>query len=155
MRVIGLILLAVVLCFSHVFAADIPKGLVDSKPDQAMLLSLDDWYAKHPIGDKKGLIADTVYASPRTMVTVRTGVKGWVAGAHYHAATDEVVIVVGGKGEIFVNGKWNPVKNGDIHVCPRGVVHDTRALDENFRFLSIYSPQMPAGGDANFVKAAR
>lgn len=155
MRKFAIVLAVCIVWAAGVFAADIPKGLVDSKPDQALYINLDDWYAKHPVGDRKGLIADTVYASPRTMVTVRTGVKGWVAGPHYHATTDEVVIVVGGKGEILVNGKWMQVKNGDIHVCPRGVVHDTRALDENFRFLSIYSPHMPPGGDANFVKAAQ
>lgn len=155
MKFLPTVVMILMLCASVVCAADIPKGLVDSKPDQAVYINLDDWYAKHPVGDKKGLIVDTVYASPRTMVTVRTGVKGWVAGPHYHATTDEVVIVVGGKGEILVNGKWMQVKNGDIHVCPRGVVHDTRALDENFRFLSIYSPHMPPGGDANFVKASQ
>lgn len=148
------ILMALV-CIGMVGAADIPKGLVDSKLDQALYINLDEWYAQHPVGDKKGLIADTVYSSPRTMVTVRTGVKGWIAGPHYHATTDEVVVVVGGNGEILVNGKWVQVKTEDIHVCPRGVVHDTRALDENFRFLSIYSPQLPPGGDANFVKAAQ
>jgi quercetin dioxygenase-like cupin family protein len=133
-------------------AVDIPKGLIDSKPDQSILINLDDWYAKHPVGDKKGLIVETVFTSPRTDVTVRTGVKGWVGGAHFHATADEIVIVVGGKGEILINGKWIPVKSGDIHVCPRGVVHDTKALDENIRFISIYTPHLPQGGDANFVK---
>jgi quercetin dioxygenase-like cupin family protein len=155
MRFFLCVVLCLLLCTSAVWAADIPKGLVDSKPAEAININLDDWYAKHPIGDKKGLIVDTVYSSPRTMVTIRTGVKGWVSGAHYHATSDEIVVVVGGKGEILLNGKWVPVKAGDIHVCPRGIVHDTRALDENFRFLSIYSPQLPPGGDANFIDVPR
>lgn len=133
-------------------AADIPKGLIDSKPDQAILITPDVWYKEHPVLDKKGLIADTVYSSPRTMVSIRTGVKGWVAGSHFHATTDEIVVVLGGSGEILLNGKWMPVKAGDVHVCPRGVVHDTRALTENFKFMSIYSPQLPPGGDANMIK---
>jgi quercetin dioxygenase-like cupin family protein len=142
----------IVFLATGVFALDIPKGLIDSKPDQAILINLDEWYAKNPVLDKKGLIAATVAASPRSMVTIRTGVKGWSAGAHYHATADEIVIVVGGSGEILVNGKWMPVKKGDVHVNPRGIVHDTRAVSENLQFISIFTPQLAAGGDANYVK---
>ena len=31
-------------------------------------------------------------------------------------------------GEMHINGKWVPVKAGDLHACPRGVAHATRAL---------------------------
>ena len=151
-RIAGGFVAALLLVATIVFATDIPKGLIDSKPDTAILMTLDEWYASHPVMDKKGLIADTVYASPRSMVTVRTGVKGWSAGNHFHATADEIVIVVGGSGEILVNGKWMPVKAGDVHVCPRGVIHDTRATTENLRFISIFTPQLPPGGDANYIK---
>lgn len=149
---VGAAFVFVVACSSWGIAASIPKGLVDSKPDQAMLISPQEWYKAHPVNDKKGLIAETVYSSPRTMVSIRTGVKGWAAGSHFHATTDEIVVVLGGSGEILVNGTWVKVKAGDIHVLPRGVIHDTRAMTENLQFASIYSPQLPPGGDANMVK---
>ena len=63
-----------------------------------------------------------------TQVMVRTAVKGTQIGSHFHTVSDEVVIVVGGRGELPINGEWKPVKQGDVHVCPRGIVHDTRAL---------------------------
>ncbi len=84
-------------CVSGLRSRHSGKVLLIQNQTRPLYINLDDWYAKHPVGDKKGLIVDTVYASPRTMVTVRTGVKGWVAGPHYHATTDEGVIVVGGK----------------------------------------------------------
>ena len=130
----------------------IPKGLVDSKPEQALLLNLDQYYAKRQLPDKPGIDVDTIFTSPRSQVQLRTILKGFTAGAHYHSTADEIVIIVGGSGELFVNGQWTAVKQGDVHVNPRGVVHDTRALNENMRFISIYTPQLPPGGDANMVK---
>jgi quercetin dioxygenase-like cupin family protein len=133
-------------------ALDIPAGLIDSKPDKAQLINLDEWYAAKPVMDKKGLISDTIAASPRSMVMIRTAVKGWSAGAHFHSTADEMMIIVGGSGEILVNGKWMPVKAGDVHLNPRGIVHDTRVLKENMKFVSIFTPHLPQGGDANYVK---
>jgi quercetin dioxygenase-like cupin family protein len=86
------------------------------------------------------------------MVTIRTAVKGTSVGAHYHSTADEIVYIVGGSGELLINGKWLAVKAGDLHVNPRGNVHDTRALAEDLRFISIFTPQLPAGGDANMIK---
>jgi quercetin dioxygenase-like cupin family protein len=85
-------------------------------------------------------------------VIIRTAVTGTQIGAHFHTVSDEVVIVVGGRGEILVNGEWKPVKQGDVHVCPRGIVHDTRALAENLQYISIFTPHLPPGTDINWVK---
>jgi quercetin dioxygenase-like cupin family protein len=60
-------------------------------------------------------------------------------------------VVTGGRGELFVNGVWVPVETGDLHVCPRGIVHDTRALEEHLHFLSIFTPHLPPGGDINWT----
>jgi quercetin dioxygenase-like cupin family protein len=83
---------------------------------------------------------------------VRTAVKGTQIGHHFHTVADEIVVVVGGKGEILVNGEWKTVAAGDVHVCPRGIVHDTRATEENLQYLSIFTPHLPPGTDINWVK---
>jgi hypothetical protein len=46
---------------------------------------------------------------------------------------------------------WRPVERGAVHACPRGIVHDTRALAEHLQFLSIFAPHPPPGGDINWV----
>jgi len=92
-----------------------------------------------------------VYDCPRTQLMIRTAVKGTSIGKHFHTVCDEYVIVVGGKGEILVNGEWKPVKMGDVHVCPRGIIHDTRALEEDLQYLSIFTPHLPAGTDINWL----
>ncbi|MFZ1377890.1 MAG: cupin domain-containing protein [Geothrix sp.] len=128
-----------------------PKGLIDSTPNVALLVHLNEYYAQR-ILPGKGVDSEVVYECPRTQMMIRTAVKGTTVGTHFHTVCDEYVVVVGGKGEIMVNGEWTPVKLGDVHVCPRGIIHDTRALEENLQYLSIFTPHLPAGTDINWLK---
>lgn len=133
-------------------AAEMPKGLIDSKPEQSILINLDEWYKSHPSPGKPELVSETVFTSPRSAVMIRAAGKGRVSRNHYHTVADEIVWVVGGSGEMLINGKWTPVKSGDLHVNPRGNIHDTRSLNEDLRYISIFAPQQPPGGDINTVK---
>ena len=129
----------------------IPKGLIDSSPAVGVLLEVGDHYARRQL-PASGLDSEVVFDCPRSQVMIRTAVKGTTIGPHFHSVADEIVVVVGGSGELLVDGQWRPVKRGDLHVCPRGVVHDTRALGEDLQFLSIFTPHLPPGGDINWVK---
>lgn len=132
----------------------IPKGLIDSHPALAVLFDLGGYYAARAL-PATGLDSEVVFASPRVQLMIRTAVKGSVAGAHFHSTADEIMVITGGSGEILVNGAWRPVKRGDVHVCPRGVAHASRALEENLQYLSIFTPHLPPGGDANWVEEER
>ncbi len=127
------------------------KGLIDSTPDVAVLVRLAEFYAKRTL-PATGVDSQVVYECPRTQLMVRTAVKGTAIGTHFHTVADEIVVVVGGKGEILVNGEWKPVQAGDVHVCPRGIVHDTRALEEDLQYLSVFTPHLPPGTDINWLK---
>ena len=127
------------------------KGLVDSTPGASVLLNLAAYYGGRTLPEK-GVDSEVVYDCPRTQLMVRTAVKGTQIGHHFHTVSDEIVVVVGGKGEILVNGEWKKVAAGDVHVCPRGIVHDTRATGENLQYLSIFTPHLPPGTDINWVK---
>ena len=126
------------------------KGLIDSTPNVAVLINLIDYYAQRALPEK-GVDSNVVYECSRTQLMIRTAVKGTTIGTHFHTVCDEYVIVVGGKGEILVNGEWKPVKPGDVHVCPRGIAHDPRALEENLQYLSIFTPHLPPGTDINWL----
>jgi quercetin dioxygenase-like cupin family protein len=127
------------------------KGLVDSTPNASILLNLAAYYGGRTLPEK-GVDSEVVYDCPRTQLMVRTAVKGTQIGHHFHTVSDEIVVVVGGEGEILVNGEWKKVAAGDVHVCPRGIVHDTRATGENLQYLSIFTPHLPPGTDINWVK---
>jgi quercetin dioxygenase-like cupin family protein len=127
------------------------KGLVDSTPGASVLLNLAAYFGGRTLPEK-GVDSEVVYDCPRTQLMVRTAVKGTQIGHHFHTVSDEIVVVVGGKGEILVIGEWKKVAAGDVHVCPRGIVHDTRATEENLQYLSIFTPHLPPGTDINWVK---
>jgi quercetin dioxygenase-like cupin family protein len=126
------------------------KGLIDSKPEIALLLNLGDYYAKRTL-PAAGVDSEVIFDCPRSQVMVRTAVKGTTIGTHFHTVCDEMVIVVGGRGELLINGEWKPVKAGDVHCNPRGIVHDTRALEEDLQYLSIFTPHLPPGTDLNYL----
>lgn len=129
----------------------VPHGLLDSSPAASLLLPLLEYYGRRKLPEA-GVDSESVYESPRSQAMVRTAVRGTTIGAHYHSVCDEVVLVIAGSGELLINGEWRPVKAGDLHVCPRGVVHDTRALSEHLRFLSVFTPHPPSGNDINWVR---
>lgn len=130
----------------------IPKGLLDSTPSVPVLLELAEAYARRAL-PATGVDTEAIFESPRSQLLVRTCVKGHTIGSHFHSTVDEIVVVVGGRGELLIDGVWRPVERGALHACPRGVIHDTRALDEHLRFLSIFTPHPPPGGDINWVPA--
>ena len=127
------------------------KGLIDSTPAIAQLIRLASYYPGRTL-PATGVDSEVVYDCPRTQLMIRTAVRGTAIGNHFHTVSDEIVVVVGGRGEILVNGAWLPVAAGDVHVCPRGIIHDTRALDEDLQYLSIFTPHLPPGTDINWIK---
>ena len=126
-------------------AQPLAKHLIDSKPAEAVLMSLGEWFAAHPLTEGK-IRNERVYESSRDTINLLI-LKDTTIGRHLHTIVDEIVYVYKGSGEMNINGKWVPVKAGDLHVCPRGVAHSTRAGAEEMWVISIFSPPMPAAGD--------
>ena len=126
-------------------AQPLAKHLIDSKPAEAVLMSLGEWFATHPLIEGK-IRNERVYESSRDTINLLI-LKDTTVGRHLHTTVDEIVYVYKGSGEMNINGKWVPVKAGDLHVCPRGVAHSTRAGADEMWVISIFSPPMPASGD--------
>ncbi|MEN6619935.1 MAG: cupin domain-containing protein [Smithella sp.] len=142
------------ICVTPCFAeSPVPKGLVDSSPNKAILMNFDEWYAKNKKPDDPKISGMVVFNSPRSMVAFRNAGKGTVVPVHFHATADEILIITGGSGQIQVNGEWIAIKAGDVHVNPRGIIHSARAgKDEDLRFIQIFAPAQPTGGDTNIIK---
>jgi quercetin dioxygenase-like cupin family protein len=136
-----------VLFIGQASAAPIAKHLIDSAPDQAVIINLEEWFAAHPI--KEGLNrSDKVFESPRNAVLLTTNKSPKGIGRHLHTNVDEIIYVFKGAGEMYINGKWVQVKAGDLHVCPRGVAHATRAVNgKEFSYISVFTPPQPKGGN--------
>ena len=142
------IIASIVIAFfiGSVFAAPTAKYLIDATPGENVLISLDEWFSTHPIKEGATSRSDNVFSSPRSAVFVGSNKDLKGIGRHMHVTVDEIVFVYKGEGEMYINGKWIPVKAGDLHVCPRGVVHATRAVPgKQLLSFNIFTPPQPKG----------
>ena len=120
---------------------------IDSTPDKALLLNLDQWLAANPVkaGEKPKMVK--IFESPRSAMFFINS-NGLVRPKHVHTSADELVMIYRGTGEMLIDGKWVPVKAGDVHVNPRGAVHATRcAPGEQLSIVSIFTPPQAGGND--------
>jgi mannose-6-phosphate isomerase-like protein (cupin superfamily) len=146
MLIIGSIVLAFVA--GQVLGAPTAKYLIDSTPGEDVLINLDEWYSTHPIAEGKLGRSDNIFSSPRSAVFIGSSKDPKGIGRHIHVTVDEIVFIYKGEGEMYINGKWVPVKAGTLHVCPRGVAHATRALPgKELLSFNIFTPPQPKGGD--------
>ncbi len=134
----------------QVLAEPIAKHLIDAEPGEALLFDVEKWFQDHPI-EKGSVRFGTVFKSPRGQV-VFVRLRGAPSGRHIHTQVDDLVYVYKGRGEMYVNGKWVPVKAGDFHTCPRGVAHTTRTGEnEEIWLIGILTEPLPPGGDRAMV----
>ncbi len=142
--IIGSILAAFVI--GQVLAAPTAKYLIDATPGEGVLINLDEWFVNHPMKEGEVGRSDNVFSSPRSAVFIGSSKDPKGIGRHIHVTVDEIVFVYKGEGEMYVNGKWVPIKSGDLHVCPRGVAHATRALPgKELLIFNIFTPPQPKG----------
>jgi mannose-6-phosphate isomerase-like protein (cupin superfamily) len=64
---------------------------------------------------------------------------GQATDRHYHAATEEIYVVLEGRGEMEVDGARREVGPGDAVLIPPGAWHELRAA-EPMRFLCCCAP---------------
>ena len=130
----------------QVFAAPTVKYLIDSTPGEDVLINLDEWFSTHPIKEGEVGRSDNAFSSPRSAVFIGSSKDPKGIGRHIHVTVDEIVFVYKGEGEMYINGKWVSVKAGDLHVCPRGVAHATRALPgKELLSFNVFTPPQPKG----------
>lgn len=113
---------------------------IDSTPDRAVLVNIDEWSGTHLLQPGQTQVIERLSTSPRYAVSLRNS-SGLNLANHFHPHADEILIVYKGSGELLVNGAWIRVKPGDVHVNPRGAIHATRcAPGEEMTVVSIFTP---------------
>lgn len=146
--IIGVLFLFV--CSGQLLAEPKGKDLIDTKPGKSSLIDVEKWFQTHPI-EKGPMRFGGVFKSPRGQV-VFIRLKGAPLGKHIHTQIDDIVYIYKGRGEVYLNGKWTPVKAGDLHICPRGVGHTFRTgVDEELWLIDFFTVPMPPGGDRTMI----
>ena len=126
-------------------------ALNDTKYPEGFVIDLDTFYAQHPLKTGEATRSDTVFQSPRAKIDLVTN-RGPLIGRHYHNSCEEIVFVYKGQGEMYVDGEWIPVKAGDLHINPRGVIHATRVTgDEDMNVFSVFAPPQAGGNDKTML----
>ncbi len=129
------------------------KGLIDTTCDGSMLINLASFFDTHPLEPGKQLRLDPVCQSPRSLVLLITNP---ILPPHYHTSAEEVVIAHKGSGTMYINGKWTEVKEGDVHINPRGMIHGTKALGpEGMQVATLFAPPPVNGNDRVYVEFAK
>ena len=88
---------------------------------------------------------NVLYQNDQTNAVVWVIPPGEVLPAHYHPDTDDIWIVLQGKGEYFLgNGETMIIEPGMILPAIKGQIHGAKALgDEPLVFAAVSAP-MPA-----------
>ena len=85
-----------------------------------------------------------------TSALVRVAAGGEIK-AHFHKTHNEMVIVISGSGQLFINNKWVKIKTGNILVNPLHSVHAVKNTGNNdLVVVSIFTPAMKEP-DRHFV----
>lgn len=83
-----------------------------------------------------------LYQNDRTNTVVWVIPPGEVLPAHYHPATDDVWVIIQGKGEYYLgDGKTQIVEPGMVIPAETGDIHGAKALgDEPLVFVAVSAP---------------
>ena len=115
---------------------------IDTKYAGPFNVNLEKWFADHPVEPGKMLRLETIFQTPR--VTVVSLAASQLIDLHYHTVADEIMLVIKGQCEEYVDGKWVLMNPGDVHYNPRGVIHTGRIVGgKPFLALTIFTPPPP------------
>jgi mannose-6-phosphate isomerase-like protein (cupin superfamily) len=119
-----------------------PPAKAASAPEQ-VLTQIDDILKANPLkATEKAQIINVAQDDTATINVVRLR-EGAVLKPHIHKTHDEMVYIIKGTGQMFINGKWIDVKPGTLHFNPMSKVHATKNTGkEDLVLLSVFTPSM-------------
>lgn len=135
------IALTIFACLVLSFAIVVPVKAVNTT--EQILTQIDDILAANPLkATEKAQIINVAQDDTVTVNVARTR-EGAGLKPHIHKTHDEMIYIIKGTGQMFINGKWIDVKPGTVHFNPMNKVHTTRNTGkEDLVLLSIFTPAM-------------
>ena len=71
----------------------------------------------------EGQVASRSYADENIRIARGLLAPGCTIGLHTHETNSEIVYILSGTGKVLYDGRYEPLKAGDCHYCPRGHAH--------------------------------
>jgi quercetin dioxygenase-like cupin family protein len=110
---------------------------------EQILTQVDDILKANPLKATDKIQLINVVQDDTVTINVVRWVEGAVLKPHLHKTHNEMVYVLKGSGQMFINGKWIDVKAGTFHFNPMNKVHATKNTGkEDLVVLSIFTPAM-------------
>jgi mannose-6-phosphate isomerase-like protein (cupin superfamily) len=141
MKTRTIIALTIFACLVLSFVIAVPAKAANTT--EQILTQIDDILAANPMKatDKVQLI--NVAQDDTVSINIARAREGAGLKPHVHKTHDEMVYIIKGSGQMFINGKWIDVKPGTVHFNPMNKVHATRNTGkEALVLLSIFTPSM-------------
>lgn len=92
--------------------------------------------------------------SKHTQVVIMDVKPGEDIGLETHPNEDQVLYLLSGKGEVFLNGQKSMFNAGDCVLVPAGTEHNfTTVGDEPMKIITTYSPPHHPAGTVHQTKA--
>ncbi len=92
-----------------------------------------------PFTTKDGSTIHELHRTERQSLAQASLEAGQTTQRHYHAATEEIYVVLEGSGELEVDGERRVVGTGEAALILPGAWHEIRA-NERMRFLCCCAP---------------
>jgi mannose-6-phosphate isomerase-like protein (cupin superfamily) len=110
---------------------------------EQILTQIDDILKENPMSPKDKVQMINVAQDDTITINVARLTEGVEIKPHLHKTHDEMVYVLKGSGQMFINGKWIDVKPGTFHFNPMNKVHATKNTGkEHLVIFSIFTPSM-------------
>jgi quercetin dioxygenase-like cupin family protein len=110
---------------------------------EQILTQIDDILKANPLKATDKVQMINVVQDDTITINVARLIEGAEVKPHFHKTHDEMVHVLKGSGQMFVNGKWIDVKPGTFHFNPMNKIHSTKNTGkEHLVIFSIFTPSM-------------
>lgn len=97
---------------------------------------------------------EVLATGPHTQVVVMSIPPDTDIGEEVHPHTDQVLVVVQGRGEAMLDHERTPVGPGSLVHVPEGTLHNlVNTGGEDLRLYTVYSPPAHAPGTIHLTKA--
>jgi quercetin dioxygenase-like cupin family protein len=142
---------AIVVCAVLSFLTIAPVQAANTT--EQILTQIDDILIANPLKATDKVQMINVVQDDTITINVARFIEGAEVNPHFHKIHNEMVHVLKGSGQMFINGEWIDVKPGTFHFNPMNKVHATKNTGkEHLVIFSIFTPSMKEP-DRHFVDA--
>ena len=114
-----------------------------ANPTEQILTQIDDILKANPLSATDKVQMINVVQDDTVTINIARFIEGAEVKPHLHKTHNEMVHVLKGSGQMFINGKWIDVKPGTFHFNPMNKVHATKNTGkEPLVIYSIFTPSM-------------